>query len=124
VGQGYKTVKDPSIYVKFRAKDDDVFFLAWTTTPWTLISNAALAVNRDYTYAEVESGGERVILAEKLVEKVFGDEQYTVISTLKGVELLGREYEPLYAFEPPAKKSHFIIHADFVSLEDGTGIVH
>ncbi len=125
VGQGYQTVKDPSIYVKFKVKgEENTFFLAWTTTPWTLISNAALVVNRDFDYAVVEYEGQKLIFAEKLLGKVFGDNEYTVLETVKGEALLGKEYEPLYSFEKPEKKAHFVIHADFVSLEDGTGIVH
>lgn len=126
VGQGYKTVKDPSIFVKFKVKGaDNRYFLAWTTTPWTLISNAALAVGPEFDYVTVEFEGTELILARELLGKVFGEKkEYTVKAECKGRDLVGMDYEPLYNFEPPAKRAHFVIGAGFVSLADGTGIVH
>jgi isoleucyl-tRNA synthetase len=123
----YQDVTDPSVYVKFKLADDDVSLLAWTTTPWTLPANTAVAVNETETYAEVEVGGERLILAKALVAKVLTDEkhqpvEYKLLRTLKGAELVGKKYEPL--FENRGPKAHQIWHADYVSLEEGTGIVH
>ncbi len=123
----YKDVTDPSVYVKFKLKDEDTALLAWTTTPWTLPANTATAVNQKETYAEVEVDGQKLILAKALVEKVITDErhqplQYKVLRTFKGKELVGKEYEPL--FEDRGGKAHRVWHADYVSLEEGTGIVH
>ncbi len=123
----YKDVTDPSVYVKFKLKDQDAYILAWTTTPWTLPANTATAVNKDENYAEVEVGGERLILAEGLLNKVLCDEKhnvlpYQVLRKLKGEELVGKEYEPL--FEDRGNNAHKVWHADYVSLEEGTGIVH
>ncbi len=120
--QGWKQVRDPSIYVRFKLKDEDAYLLAWTTTPWTLISNLLLTVGKDLDYALVEYEGERYYLAEKLVDQVFEDAE--VIHTVKGEELLGREYEPIFPYVTSPTKSHYVTHADFVSLEEGTGIVH
>ncbi|MFO8109583.1 MAG: isoleucine--tRNA ligase [Thermoplasmata archaeon] len=123
VAQGWKQVRDPSIYVRFKTKDeDDVYFLAWTTTPWTLISNLLLTVGKDLDYALVEYDGDKYYLAEKLVGEVFEDAE--VIKTVKGEELLGKEYEPIFPYVTSPGKSHYVTHADFVSLEEGTGIVH
>jgi len=125
VGLGYKDVEDPSVYVAFRGKDDPKeSFLAWTTTPWTLISNAALVVKRDIDYARVKVGDEVLIMAEPLVKQVMGKVPHEVIGTVRGQDLVGREYEPLYSFAPVEKKAHFVVEADFVTLDAGTGIVH
>lgn len=123
----YQDVTDPSVYVKFKLKDEDAALLAWTTTPWTLPANTAVAVNQDEDYAEVEVDGQRLILAKALVEKVLTDEKHNVlphkvVRTLKGAELVGKEYEPL--FEDCGENAHKVWHADYVTLEDGTGIVH
>ncbi|PLS81962.1 isoleucine--tRNA ligase, partial [Candidatus Saccharibacteria bacterium] len=127
----YQDVTDPSVFVKFKLAGSDSFLLAWTTTPWTLPSNTAVAVNREFTYAEVEVGGQKLILAEDLVAKVLTDEkhqplEYTVLRTLRGEELVGQSYEPL--FDSPAggrgENAHKVWHADYVSLESGTGLVH
>jgi isoleucyl-tRNA synthetase len=123
----YQDVTDPSVYVKFKLKDEDSYLLAWTTTPWTLPANTATAVNEGETYAEVEVDGQKLILAKGLVEKVLTDEkhqplEYKVLRTFKGKELVGKEYEPL--FEHRGKNAHKVWHADYVSLEEGTGIVH
>ena len=123
----YKDVTDPSVYVKLRLKGEDASLLAWTTTPWTLPANTAAAVHRDETYVEVEVGGEKLILAKALLDKVLTDEKhqtlpYTVVKTFKGKELVGKEYEPL--FEDRGEHAHRVWHADYVSLQEGTGIVH
>lgn len=135
----YQDVTDPSVFVKFElvgeasggkpSKQDEapVYVLAWTTTPWTLPANTAVAVNRRETYAEVEVGGEHLILAKGLLDKVLTDEKhkvlpYTVVREFKGAELVGKRYRPLFADR--GDKAHQIWHADYVSLEEGTGIVH
>ena len=122
----YQTVTDPSVYVKFKLTDGSTL-LAWTTTPWTLPGNTALAVNKDLDYVEVKAGDERFILAKDLVEKVLQDEkhqplEYEVLRTLKGKELVGKSYEPLFADH--GKNGHKVWAADYVSSENGTGIVH
>lgn len=123
----YQDVTDPSVYVKFRLKDSDVSLLAWTTTPWTLPANTAVAVNESFTYVEVEVDGEKLIMAESLVGKVLTDEKhrqlsFKVLRKLKGKELVGKEYAPL--FEDTGKNAHKVWHAEYVSEEDGSGIVH
>ncbi len=122
VAQGYRQVEDPSIYVRFKARDEDTYFLAWTTTPWTLISNLMLAVGEEIDYALVSYRGERYYLAERLVEKVFDNAE--LLRIVKGSELVGKEYQPLFDFVVPEGKSHYVTGADFVSLDEGTGIVH
>lgn len=124
VAQGYKDVKESTAFVKFKVKNEEnKYFLAWTTTPWTLPSNVALTINRKYDYVEVEQNGEVYILAKELASKVLG-EKYTVLKEFKGEEILGMEYEQLFKFETPEEKAFYIIHGDFVTLTDGTGIVH
>jgi len=124
----YKDVVDPSVYIKFKLQGEDRSVLAWTTTPWTLPANTAVAVNKDFDYSEVElEDGSHVILATELLEKVLTDEKhkavpFTLVGTLKGAELVGKKYEPL--FEDRGEKAHQIWHADYVSKEEGTGIVH
>jgi len=124
----YQDVTDPSVFVKFRLKDEDTTLLAWTTTPWTLPANTAVAVNKDLDYVEVTlEDGQKFVLAKTLISKVLTDEKhqplkYTVGRTFKGEELVGKSYEPL--FEDRGPKAHLIWHADYVSAEDGTGIVH
>ena len=126
VAQGYQVVKDPSIYIKFPIKDlDNTFFLVWTTTPWTLPSNVAIVVGEDYDYVSVEYQGQELILAKALISNVFGkEEKLTIKKVFKGKELLGREYEPLFNFVTPEEKAHYVIGGDFVTLTDGTGLVH
>ena len=124
VAQGYKTVKDPSIFVKFKVKDEQSYFLAWTTTPWTLLSNVALAVHPDELYVKVRYHGEELILAEQRAATLLKGEDYELIDGFKGKELEGKEYEPLFSYADPDKKAWFIICADFVTMDDGTGIVH
>lgn len=123
----YQDVTDPSIYVKFKIKGENVYLLAWTTTPWTLNSNTAIAVNKDLTYAEIELDGVRYILAEELKDKVLTNEKhekldYKKIRTLKGSDLIGKEYEPL--FKNRGEHAHKIWHADFIHTDEGTGIAH
>ena len=123
----YQDVTDPSVFVKFKLVDSDTYVLAWTTTPWTLPANTAVALHKDETYVEVEVAGEHLILAKALVTKVLTDEKhqpltYKVIRELKGSELVGQSYVPLFADR--GEKAHKIWHADYVTLEDGTGIVH
>lgn len=124
----YQDVNDPSVYVKFKLKDEDRYVLAWTTTPWTLPANTAVAVNKDFDYSEVElEDGSHVILATGLMERVLTDEKhqavpFKLVGTMKGSELVGKSYEPL--FEDRGEQAHKIWHADYVSMEDGTGIVH
>jgi len=124
VAQGYKDVKEATAFVKFKVKgEDNKYILAWTTTPWTLPSNVALAINKSYDYVEIENNGEHLILAKELVEKVIEGE-YQVIKEFKGEELVGVEYEQLLNFYTPAEKAFFVVHGDFVTLSDGTGVVH
>lgn len=123
----YQDVTDPSVYVKFKLKNEDTHLLAWTTTPWTLPANTAVAVNKKFTYVEVEVDGQKLIIAKELVDKVLTDEkhqslEFKVVRTLTGEDLVGKEYEPL--FTDRGEGAHKIWHADYVSDEDGSGIVH
>ncbi len=125
VGLGYKETDDPSVYVAFRRKDNPKeYFLAWTTTPWTLISNVALVVKKDVDYVRVKVGDEVLIIAKLLVKDVMGKIPYEIVGEVKGEELVGIEYEPLYRFIEPEKKCWYVVEADFVTLDTGTGIVH
>ncbi len=128
VAQGYKTVKDRTVYVKFAVKDKpNTYFIAWTTTPWTLPSNAALTVNPEFDYVEIvpKDSEDHYIMAENLVSRLFED--YEIVSRFKGKELEFVEYEPLFEL-PKAlfdnKKAYYVTCADYVTLSDGTGIVH
>ena len=123
----YQDDTDPSVYVKLKLADSDAYLLAWTTTPWTLPSNTAAAVNKDIEYAEVQVGNDVFIIAKDLVTKALQDEKHnvvdhTILRTFLGAELVGKRYEPL--FEDRGKGAHTIWHADYVSVEDGTGVVH
>jgi isoleucyl-tRNA synthetase len=123
VSLGYKDVKDPSVYVRMKVKGEaDTSFLVWTTTPWTLISNVAIAVHPEVDYVKAEHNGEYLILAESRLS-VLGDGT-TVVAKMKGRDLVGREYERLYAFHDVKEKAWRVIDADFVTTEDGSGIVH
>jgi isoleucyl-tRNA synthetase len=122
VSQGYKDASDPSIFVMFRRRDADEHFLVWTTTPWTLISNAALAVGGDHDYARVKHGGRVLILAAARVSALEGDVE--LVSTVKGADLAGLEYEPLFPYYADTPGAFRVIASDFVSLDEGTGIVH
>lgn len=123
VAQGYKDVKERSAIVRFKKKDEDVYFLAWTTTPWTLPSNVALCVNPEEDYVKVKHGDYTYILASALVETVL-KEDYTVLETYKGKELEGIEYEPLWGGLNVKGKAWFVVCDSYVTLTDGTGIVH
>ncbi|MEK6263676.1 MAG: isoleucine--tRNA ligase [Clostridium sp.] len=122
VAQGYKDVKEASAYVKYKIKDEEKYLLVWTTTPWTLPSNVALAVNQKYDYVEVTQEDEHLILSRELLGKLEGE--YEVVREFKGKELLGVEYEQMFKFYTPEEKAFYIVHGDFVTLTDGTGIVH
>ena len=126
VAQGYAEVDDPSVYVKFRLNDEpNTYFLVWTTTPWTLPSNVALAVKADAEYARVRHGDETWIVAKALVERVLSEHTgYELADDVTGSELVGIDYEPLFDFAKPREKAYYVVAADFVTLDDGTGIVH
>ncbi len=125
VAQGYKTVTDTSVYVKFRLKSDlNTYILAWTTTPWTLPGNVALAVGADIKYSYVKQGSETFIIASELIEKVLGS-TVSAEKEVTGRELVGLEYQPLFEVpELKSDKSYRVYDADFVSTTDGTGVVH
>jgi isoleucyl-tRNA synthetase len=126
VSLGYQEVVDPSVFVKMQLADEpDSYFLVWTTTPWTLISNVALAVGPDHSYARVRAKGQSLIMAEALVEKLLGPEA-EITETIPGRELAQKGYQRLFDFVevPEDKKGFYVIPADFVSLGEGTGIVH
>jgi isoleucyl-tRNA synthetase len=124
VAQGYEEVEDPSIYVKFPLRDEPgVYLLAWTTTPWTLPGNAALAVHPDVEYVLVEQNGQKLILAKELMEQTLQGE-YTVLKRLSAKQLVGKHYKPLYTFLPVEQDYCYVLAADFVNTEEGTGIVH
>ena len=123
----YQIDTDPSLFVYFKLEDEDEYLLAWTTTPWTLPANMVLAVNRDVDYSLVVYGDKKFYVASDRVEKVMTDEkhqslEYSIVKTIKGSELVGKRFEPLFENRGPA--AHKILHADFVTTEDGTGIVH
>src|SRR4051794_36697416 len=122
---GYKDRVDPSVYVRFPLKDDPgTAFLGWTTTPWTLLSNAALAVNADVTYAYARVGDEVLVVAEPLVERVLG-EGAEIVRRVRGADLEGTEYEPpLPYMDDFGPRGHTVLPADFVTTDDGTGVVH
>ncbi|HQM79774.1 MAG TPA: isoleucine--tRNA ligase, partial [Candidatus Syntrophosphaera sp.] len=123
VAQGYKDVEDPSIYIKFKAlEEENTWYLAWTTTPWTLISNVALAVHPDFTYVKVFHKGEYYILAKERLDVLDGE--YEIINEFFGRELEYKKYQPLFNFVPVDKPAWYIGLADYVSMEEGTGIVH
>lgn len=124
VAQGYKEVKERSAIAKFKVKGEEAFILAWTTTPWTLPSNVALCVNANEDYVKVESKGETYYLAAALCDTVLGEGEYTVLETYKGADLEGKEYEPLFDFVSPKEKCWYVVCDDYVTLTDGTGIVH
>ena len=123
VSQGYESVSVNTVIVPLKVVDKDEYFLAWTTTPWTLMANVAICVNPSLTYAVVESQGYKFILAESLVESVLG-EDVKIIETMKGTDLVGIKYEQLMPFVEVDGKCHEVIADDYVTAEDGTGIVH
>ena len=123
----YQMDTDPSLFVYFKLEDEDEYLLAWTTTPWTLPANMVLAVNQDVDYSLVAYGDKKFYVASDRVEKIMMDEkhqplEYSIVKTIKGSELVGKRFEPLFENRGPA--AHKILHADFVTTEDGTGIVH
>ena len=125
VAQGYKDVKERSAVVRFKVVGEDAYFLAWTTTPWTLPSNVALCVNPKEDYVKVKKNDEGKVyyMAEALVEKVLG-EDVKILDRYKGADLEYKEYEPLFRFVEPKKKAYYVTCADYVTLTDGTGVVH
>ena len=123
----YQVDTDPSVYVYFKLEDSDEYLLVWTTTPWTLPANVAVAVNKDLEYNLVEYDGKRIYIAEQAVKKVLTNEkhqqlEYKSLKTIRGEELVGKKYVPL--FENHGPDSHIVLSADFVTETDGTGIVH
>ncbi|NUQ59298.1 MAG: isoleucine--tRNA ligase [Anaerolineales bacterium] len=129
VALGYDDATDPSVFVRFPLVDKpDTSFLVWTTTPWTLPANVAVAAHPDVEYVTVERGHngstEKLILAKSLLEKVFRGEEVKVLETFKGKKLKGVKYKPLFTFVPLEKPAHFVVMGDFVTTEDGTGLVH
>jgi isoleucyl-tRNA synthetase len=129
VALGYEEVSDPSIFVRMPLVDKpDTSLLVWTTTPWTLPGNVAVAAaaNVDYVTIERDNNGtkEKLILAKSLVEKLFKDEEVKVLDTFKGRKLKGVKYQPLFTFLPPDRPAHFVALGDFVTTEDGSGLVH
>jgi isoleucyl-tRNA synthetase len=125
---GYRDVQDPSVYVIMKLKNSNLtregttYFLVWTTTPWTLISNVALAVGTDIDYVKIKIDNEYLILAKSRLSVIEGEPE--IISEYKGKELTGQDYEPLFNYVVPNKKAYYVIEGDFVSTEDGSGIVH
>ncbi|MCK5635801.1 MAG: isoleucine--tRNA ligase, partial [Thermoplasmatales archaeon] len=124
LSQGYKAIEEPSIFVKFKLKKEDAYFLAWTTTPWTLISNAALAVHPTDLYVKIRYNNQILILAEERANVLLKGQNFELLDGFKGKDLEGTEYEPLFDYAKPEKKAWFVVLADFVTMEDGTGIVH
>ncbi|MFN8448591.1 MAG: isoleucine--tRNA ligase, partial [Anaerolineae bacterium] len=135
VALGYDDVQDPSVYVRFPLRDKPgVYFLVWTTTPWTLPANVALAIGENVDYVQVEGpvhdgedgdNTEQLILAADLVKTaLIHPDEYKVVKTFKGKDLLGTSYSPLYSYLPVEEKYAYVVSGDFVSTEDGTGIVH
>lgn len=123
----YQTVTDPSVFVYFKLEDADEYMLAWTTTPWTLPANVAVAVHKDLEYSLIEHNGKKFYVASEAVSRVMQNEkkqplEYSILKRVKGSELVGKRYEPL--FENRGPKAHRVLHADFVTTEDGTGLVH
>jgi len=120
----YRDVEDPAISIKFKLKDRNAYILAWTTTPWTLPGNLALAVNKDEIYVEVLVDSENLIFAKARLETVLGDKKYEIVKEFQGQELIGLSYQPLYSFFKVGPHDYKIYHANFVSMTNGTGIVH
>ena len=125
---GYKETKDPSVYILLKleeselTKDGETFFLVWTTTPWTLISNVAIAVGKDIDYVKVKTDGKLIILAKERLSVL--KNEYEIIEEYKGSDLVGQHYEQLFDYLKVDKKAFYVIEADFVSTGDGSGIVH
>ncbi|HID84746.1 MAG TPA: isoleucine--tRNA ligase [Anaerolineales bacterium] len=130
VALGYKETEDPSVYVRMPLVDEEgTSLLVWTTTPWTLPANVAVAAHPEVTYVKIrrplpDGGEECLILAEPLLQAVFGEEPVEVVERFPGKALQGRRYRPLFTFVPLDKPAHFVVLQDFVTTEDGTGLVH
>lgn len=130
VALGYDEATDPSVFVRMPLVDTpDTSLLVWTTTPWTLPANVAVAAHPEVDYVKVEralpEGGKKyLILAEPLLKAVFGEEEVRVVERFKGTALRGKRYKPLFTFIPPEKPAHRVVLAEFVTIEDGTGLVH
>ena len=124
VAQGYKDVKERSAIARFKVKGEDAYILAWTTTPWTLPSNVALCVNPNETYVKVKSGEYTYYMAEALLDKVLGEGNYEILEHYTGKELEYKEYEPLFPFVELKKKAYYVTCDTYVTLTDGTGVVH
>ncbi len=136
VAQGYEDATDPSVFVRLPLMDEPgTSLLVWTTTPWTLPANVAVAAGENVDYVKVEhaladpvdgasGGSEKLILAQALLEKVFRGEEVKVLETFKGKKLKGTRYQPLFTFLPPEKPAHYVVMGDFVTTADGTGLVH
>mgnify|MGYP000969436427 CR=1 FL=1 len=123
----YQMDTDPSLFVYFKLEDEDEYLLAWTTTPWTLPANMVVAINRDVDYSLVAYGDKKFYIASDAIERVMTDEKhqpldYSIVKTIKGSELVGKRFEPL--FENRGPNAHKVLHADFVTTDDGTGLVH
>lgn len=124
VSQAYDDVSDPSVYVRMKAVDEDYSFLVWTTTPWTLPSNAAICLHPMETYVKVEHNGEKLVLAEALCGAVLGEE-YEILERYTGADFVGKRYVPLFdTFKDEANNAFYALNDTFVTMEDGTGIVH
>ncbi len=119
---GYRETKDPSVYVLFKIKNDDAYFLVWTTTPWTLISNVALAVGSDIDYVRIKNNNKQIILAKERLSVIDGE--YEILGEFKGNTLEKTEYEQLLTYVSVNKKAFYVVTGEFVSTEDGSGIVH
>ena len=126
VALGYQEVADPSIFVRFPLKNrENTYLLVWTTTPWTLPSNVAVAVGEDYDYVSVEEGnGQHLILAKECIPSLFGDEAPKIVENYKGSDLQEWEYEPLFDGGQHPERSHYIVTGDFVTTTEGSGLVH
>lgn len=128
VSQGYKDIPDLAVTIKFGLEDEPkTYILAWTTTPWTLPGNVALAVGENIDYLKVESGGEHYILAKETAEKILTDRKYKIAGELKGKDLVGKPYKPLFPYfdnSENREKGFKVYAADFVATEEGTGVVH
>jgi len=119
---GYRETKDPSVYVLFKIKKSDEYFLVWTTTPWTLISNVALAVGEDIDYVKIKTDDKKIILAKERLNVIKGE--YEILEEVKGSNLKNTEYEQLFDYLTVDKKAFYVLTGNFVSTEDGSGIVH
>ena len=124
VALGYKEVKTNTVIAKFKRTDADEYFLAWTTTPWTLASNVALTVGADIDYIKADQEGKVYYVAKALANKVLGADNYKILAEMKGKELEYLEYHQLMPFIQVDKKAFYVTCADYVTIEDGTGIVH